>query len=150
MDADVTRRVFDVRHATSCNWVSKHSFYPKWIPFLEHMTPDTVLQSISAEFRGLFEVEELDTEGGVSIPIQFRTPTSKQFSTAASHSQVSRQKAVKIAKKSEGVKYLTTSVKMVNHGRAFKYAAETLFHLDEVKSSWNPVTQSLGKRFICG
>ncbi|EEY60100.1 uncharacterized protein PITG_12410 [Phytophthora infestans T30-4] len=56
---------------------------------------------------------QLDVASGVSIPVQFRTPTTKRYVTATSHPQLSRQKVVKIAKKSEGVKYLTTSVRTV-------------------------------------
>ncbi|KAE9123085.1 hypothetical protein PF010_g6546 [Phytophthora fragariae] len=108
------------------------------------MTLSTVLQSVPSEFRGLFNVEELDMDSGVSIPVRFRTPTTKRFITATSHPQVTRQKAVKFAKKSEGVKYLTTSVKTVSHGRSLKYPTETLFLLDEVKKSWesgNPISR---------
>eukprot|EP00644_Phytophthora_capsici_P018950 jgi/Phyca11/132595/e_gw1.184.5.1 len=77
------------------------------------MTVRTVLNSIPVEFRAIFDESELDVESGVSVPVQFRTPTTKRYVTATSHPQLSRQKVVKIAKKSEGVKYLTTSVKTV-------------------------------------
>ncbi|KAF4039291.1 hypothetical protein GN244_ATG08537 [Phytophthora infestans] len=75
----------------------------------------------------------LDVASGVSIPVQFRTPTTKRYVTATSHPQLSRQKVVKIAKKSEGVKYLTTSVRTVSVGRSLKYPTETNFLLDKVK-----------------
>ncbi|KAF4140656.1 hypothetical protein GN958_ATG10150 [Phytophthora infestans] len=110
-DAEVTCRVFGVRHATFTNWVTKHSYYPKWVPFVEFMTVRTVLNSIPVEFRAIFDESQLDVESGVSIPVQFRTPTTKRYVTATSHPQLSRQKVVKIAKKSEGVKYLATSVR---------------------------------------
>ncbi|EEY56823.1 cleavage induced hypothetical protein [Phytophthora infestans T30-4] len=112
-DAEVKCRVFGVRHATFTNWVTKHSYYPKWVPFVEFMTVRTALNSIPVEFRAIFDESQLDVESGVSIPVQFRTPTTKRYVTATSHPQLSRQKVVKIAKKSEGVKYLTTSVRTV-------------------------------------
>lgn len=119
-DADVTCRVFGVLHSTFTNWVSKHSFYPKWIPFPEHMILSTALQSVPIGFRGLFHVEELDMDSGVSILVRFRTPTTKRFITATSHPHVTRQKAAKLAKKSDGIKYLTTSIKTVTHDRSLK------------------------------
>ncbi|ETP54832.1 hypothetical protein F442_00541 [Phytophthora nicotianae P10297] len=95
----------------------------------------TVVQAIPAEFRYLLDTADLDLESGVSIPIRFKTPTTKRFLSATSHPLMSQQKAVKVAKKSEGVKYLTGSVKTVTHGRSLKYPTETLFLLDEVKTS---------------
>ncbi|EGZ11945.1 hypothetical protein PHYSODRAFT_515394 [Phytophthora sojae] len=77
------------------------------------MILSTALQSVPIGFRGLFHVEELDMDSGVSILVRFRTPTTKRFITATSHPHVTRQKAAKLAKKSDGIKYLTTSIKTV-------------------------------------
>ncbi|KAI9985285.1 hypothetical protein PInf_004611 [Phytophthora infestans] len=109
------------------------------------MTVRTVLNSIPVEFRAIFDESQLDVESGVSIPVQFRTPTTKRYVTATSHPQLSRQKVVKIAKKSEGVKYLATSVRTVSVGRSLKYPTETNFLLDEVKKgckSGNPMSRN--------
>ncbi|OWY90262.1 hypothetical protein PHMEG_00041695 [Phytophthora megakarya] len=103
------------------------------------------MQAIPAKFRNLQDVSTLDLESGASIPIRFRTPTTKRYLTATSHPLMSRQKAVKVAERSEGVKYLTGSIKTVTRGRALKYSTETLFLLDEVKNAWesgNPISRN--------
>ncbi|OWZ09414.1 hypothetical protein PHMEG_00017885 [Phytophthora megakarya] len=109
---------------------SKNSYYPKWILFVENMRLKEAMQTISAKFRNLHDVSTLDLESSVSIPIRFRTPTTQWYLTATSHPLMDRQKAVKLAKKGDGVKYLTGSIKTVTH---------------EVKHAWesgNPISRN--------
>ncbi|KAG6969593.1 hypothetical protein JG688_00005238 [Phytophthora aleatoria] len=143
-DGEVTCRVFGVRHATFSNWISKSEYYPKWLPFVEGFVSRDVLEHVPAQFQGHLVRAQINPR--VTVPSRCKKPTTKRYISAASGSGTSRQKTVKLAKKTP-VRYITTQTRTVGSGRKIEYRVETSFLL---QMRGNPEIRCLVMRSTSG
>ncbi|KAG6954116.1 hypothetical protein JG688_00012514, partial [Phytophthora aleatoria] len=84
-----------------------------------------VLEHVPAQFQGHLVRAQINPR--VTVPSRFKRPSTKRYISAASGSGISRQKTVKLAKKTPSVRYVTTQTRTVGSGSKIKYPVETSF-----------------------